>query len=87
MPESTPVPESNEKPYSPGIQAISLSDEHSRILVKPEVNLAVGDTVLLIPGHIDPAINLHDAMAVWTGGSNLELWPVDGRRQAATLVA
>ena len=47
---------------------------------------AIGDTVLLIPGHIDPAINLHDALVVWTG-SKAELWPVDGRRQAATLMA
>ena len=74
------------KPVTPGIQSISLSDEHSRLMVKPEVTLAVGDTVLLIPGHIDPTINLHDAMAVWTGGSNVELWPVDGRRTAASLM-
>ncbi len=72
------------KAVMPGIQAISLSDEHSRLLVKPDVNLAIGDTVLLIPAHIDPAINLHDAMVVWTGTS-AELWPVDGRRKAATL--
>ena len=73
------------KSLTPGIQVISLSDEHARILVKPDATVAIGDTVLLIPGHIDPAINLHDAMVVWTG-SEAELWPVDGRRQVATLV-
>jgi len=73
------------KSLTPGVQVISLSDEHARLTVKPEANLAIGDRVLLIPGHIDPTINLHDAMAVWTG-SDIELWPVDGRRQASTLV-
>lgn len=71
----------------PGIQVISLSDEHARISVKSDQALAVGDTLLLIPSHIDPAINLHDALVVWTGGSGIELWPVDGRRQADTLIA
>jgi D-serine deaminase-like pyridoxal phosphate-dependent protein len=74
------------KSATPGIQIVSLSDEHSRFIVKPDSNVAIGDTVLLIPGHIDPAINLHDAMIVWTG-SKAELWPVDGRRQASTLLA
>lgn len=73
------------KSVTPGIQVISLSDEHSRFIVKPDHPVAIGDTVLLIPGHIDPAINLHDAMVVWTG-SKAELWPVDGRRQASTLL-
>ena len=75
------------KSATPGIQVISLSDEHARLSVKPDLALAIGDTVLLVPAHIDPAINLHDAMVVWTGGSGIELWPVDGRRQAETLIA
>jgi D-serine deaminase-like pyridoxal phosphate-dependent protein len=73
------------KSATPGIQVISLSDEHSRFIVKAENPVAVGDTVLLIPGHIDPAINLHDAMVVWTG-NRAELWPVDGRRHADSLI-
>ncbi len=75
------------KSVTPGIQVISLSDEHARFSVKPDINVAVGDSVLLIPAHIDPAINLHDAMVVWTSGNGIELWPVDGRRKADTLIA
>src|SRR5262249_32283235 len=74
------------KSVTPGIQVISLSDEHARFIVKPDANVAIGESVLLVPGHIDPAINLHDAMVVWTG-SKAELWPVDGRRQASSLMA
>lgn len=74
------------KSATSGIQVLSLSDEHARFITKPDSNVAIGDTVMLIPGHIDPAINLHDAMVVWTG-NRAELWPVDGRRQASTLLA
>ena len=75
------------KSVTPGIQIISLSDEHARFLAKPEANVSIGDTVLLIPAHIDPTINLHDALVIWTGGGGIEQWPVDGRRQASTLLA
>jgi D-serine deaminase-like pyridoxal phosphate-dependent protein len=74
------------RPVTPGLGVISLSDEHARLTVKPDVKLAIGDTVLLIPAHIDPAINLHDAMIVSTGGSNHEIWPIDGRRKSDTLL-
>jgi D-serine deaminase-like pyridoxal phosphate-dependent protein len=73
------------RPVTAGLGVISLSDEHARLTVKPDVKLAIGDTVLLIPAHIDPAINLHDAMIVSTGGGNHEIWPVDGRRKLDTL--
>jgi D-serine deaminase-like pyridoxal phosphate-dependent protein len=73
------------KSLTPGVQVISLSDEHARLTVKPEANLAIGDRALLIPAHIDPTVNLHEALVVWTG-SDIELWPVDGRRQTSTLV-
>lgn len=74
------------KSAMPGLQVISLSDEHARFIVKSEARADIGDTVLLIPGHIDPAVNLHDAMVIWNGSGG-ELWPVDGRRRAETLIA
>ena len=42
--------------------------------------LAVGDKVLLIPAHVDPAINLYDRLFAWDG-SWLTEWEVDGRRR------
>jgi D-serine deaminase-like pyridoxal phosphate-dependent protein len=73
------------RPTRPGLRVLGLSDEHARLAVQPGVDLSVGETVLLIPGHIDPAINLHPGMVVWEGGDQLSVWPVDGRRTLASL--
>jgi D-serine deaminase-like pyridoxal phosphate-dependent protein len=69
----------------PGLRVLGLSDEHARLAVQPGVSLEIGETVLLIPGHIDPAINLHPGLVVWEGGDQLSVWPVDGRRTLASL--
>jgi D-serine deaminase-like pyridoxal phosphate-dependent protein len=73
------------RPVRPGLRVLGLSDEHARLAVQPGTALSVGETVLLIPGHIDPAINLHPALVVWEGGDQLSLWPVDGRRTVSSL--
>jgi len=39
-----------------------------------------GDTVWLQPGHIDPTINLYDALHVVAEDGTWERWAVDGRR-------
>lgn len=65
----------------PAIQVLTLSDEHARISVGPGASVDVGDTAMLVPAHIDPAINLHDAMFVWDGGNRMDRWAVDGPRK------
>ena len=69
-------------PVAPGLRVVRLSDEHARLAVAPGTKLEVGDKVLLIPSHVDPTVNLHDALFVYDGGS-LARWPVDGRRVTA----
>lgn len=39
-----------------------------------------GDTIWLVPGHIDPTANLYDAFFVTDGADGLERWPIDARR-------
>jgi D-serine deaminase-like pyridoxal phosphate-dependent protein len=73
------------RPVRPGLRVLGLSDEHARLAVARGTSLEVGETVLMIPGHIDPAINLHPALVVWEGGDQLSLWPVDGRRALTSL--
>lgn len=73
------------KPVRPGVRVLGLADEHARLAVQPGTPLEIGETLLMIPGHIDPAINLHSALVVWEGGDQLSLWPVDGRRTLTTL--
>jgi D-serine deaminase-like pyridoxal phosphate-dependent protein len=68
----------------PGLRVLGLADEHARLAVAPGVALSVGDKVLLIPAHIDPAVNLHDVLHVYDG-TGLARWPVDGRRVTGPL--
>jgi D-serine deaminase-like pyridoxal phosphate-dependent protein len=73
------------RPTRAGLRVLGLSDEHARLAVAPGVDLEVGETIFLIPGHIDPAINLHPSLVVWEGGDQLSVWPVDGRRTLSGL--
>jgi len=66
---------------TPGVTVIGLADEHARLHVAPGVALEVGDLVLLIPSHIDPTINIHDAVYAWSPREGLRRWEVDGRRR------
>jgi 3-hydroxy-D-aspartate aldolase len=69
----------------PGAVTGSLSDEHA-VLDVTEVNNRPGwgDHVLLIPGHCDPTVNLHDhyicVRSLHTPGAVVEdIWPVAAR--------
>lgn len=76
-------------PTVAGLRVLRLADEHAVSVTLEDVVLDVGGKVWLIPAHIDPAVNLHDALFVWDAGPDILVWPVDGRRrmldwQAAT---
>jgi D-serine deaminase-like pyridoxal phosphate-dependent protein len=69
----------------------ALSDEHAQVSVTEGHGaldhgaldhgaLDIGDKVLLIPAHVDPAVNLYDRLFAWTGTGFAE-WEVDGRRR------
>lgn len=62
-----------------GVTVTRLSDEHSSVEFEESAPQRVGDVVPLIPGHIDPTINLHDIMYAWDG-RRMGAWPVEGRR-------
>ncbi|MEP6609517.1 MAG: DSD1 family PLP-dependent enzyme [Burkholderiaceae bacterium] len=70
-------------PASPaftGWRVRDVSDEHTvleRSAAGPE--LALGDKPLLIPGHIDPTVNLHDWIVAVRNERVEAVWPVDAR--------
>jgi D-serine deaminase-like pyridoxal phosphate-dependent protein len=67
-------------PAFAGWQVRGVSDEHTvleRIGDGPD--LALGDKPLLIPGHIDPTVNLHDWIVAVRDDRVEALWPVDAR--------
>jgi D-serine deaminase-like pyridoxal phosphate-dependent protein len=62
------------------IQVTGVSDEHGKLQLGPQAaRLRIGDRVLLIPGHCDPTINLHDWYVAVRGGRVEALWPISAR--------
>lgn len=62
------------------VSVIGVSDEHGKLRVGPRAKrLLLGDRVMLIPGHCDPTVNLHE----WYVGIRNEkveaLWPISAR--------
>jgi D-serine deaminase-like pyridoxal phosphate-dependent protein len=64
----------------PQAEVIGLGDEHARVVVPPACQAEVGDTVFVIPRHLDPTVNLHDSMYVWSKDGGLAQWRIDGHR-------
>ncbi len=64
----------------PGLEVTGVSDEHGRIRIGPDAQpLKLGDQVMLIPGHCDPTINLHDWFVCLRNGRVETLWPITAR--------
>jgi D-serine deaminase-like pyridoxal phosphate-dependent protein len=63
-----------------GLEYRKASDEHGVVFAAAGSTLpAVGARLRLIPGHIDPTVNLHDWIVGIRDGRVAELWPVDAR--------
>jgi len=65
-----------------GASVLFLSDEHASIVVPPESPVVPGDRIGLWPSHIDPTINLHDALFAVDGEKVVDVWPVSARGYA-----
>jgi 3-hydroxy-D-aspartate aldolase len=64
----------------PGLEVVGISDEHGKIKIGPDAErLSLGDQVLLIPGHCDPTVNLHDWYVGVRKGRVESLWPITAR--------
>lgn len=63
-----------------GLEYRKASDEHGVVFAAGGAALpALGSKLRLIPGHIDPTVNLHDWLVGVRGRRVAELWPVDAR--------
>jgi D-serine deaminase-like pyridoxal phosphate-dependent protein len=63
----------------PGATVLTLNDEHATIAVPPACALKVGDRIQLLPSHIDPTMNLHDAVYAVDGNIVVGVWPISAR--------
>ena len=71
------------QPTFPGWRVRSVSDEHTVLMrVEDGVPIKLGDKALLIPGHCDPTVNLHDWIVAVRKNTVEALWPVDARGAA-----
>lgn len=67
-------------PAFAGWQVRGVSDEHTVLHRSGEgPKVALGDKALLIPGHCDPTVNLHDWIVVVRKGKVEDMWRVDAR--------
>jgi len=63
-----------------GLECVSDSDEHFVFTIGPNAAApALGDKLLLVPGHCDPTVNLYDWFVCVRGGVVEALWPVSAR--------
>ncbi len=65
---------------TPGVEYVNESDEHGVLAIAPGApGPALGDKLLLVPGHCDPTVNLHDWFVCVRRGVVEALWPVSAR--------
>ena len=69
------------RPTFGGWQVRSVSDEHSVLTRVDESGpmIKLGAKALLLPGHCDPTVNLHDWIVAVRKGKVEDLWCVDAR--------
>ena len=62
------------------VEVIGVSDEHGKLKLGSRASrLRLGDRVMLVPGHCDPTVNLHDWYVGVRNGRVEALWPITAR--------
>lgn len=68
------------QPCIEGWKVKSVSDEHTVLLLDGALTpLEVGEQVMLIPGHCDPTVHLHDWIVGHRNGCVEQLWAISAR--------
>ncbi|MGE5640886.1 MAG: DSD1 family PLP-dependent enzyme [Clostridia bacterium] len=67
----------------PGLEYEKASDEHGVVRVAEGEKVALGEKLLLVPGHCDPTVNLYDWYVCVRKGLVEALWPVTARGMLA----
>jgi 3-hydroxy-D-aspartate aldolase len=64
----------------PGVSYLQASDEHGQLAIGPDAaGPRLGEKLMLIPGHCDPTVNLHDWYVCVRDGVVEALWPISAR--------
>jgi D-serine deaminase-like pyridoxal phosphate-dependent protein len=62
-----------------GLRYAKAADEHGVLETADAAAVALGDVLLLVPGHCDPTVNLYDDLVCIRGDRVEALWPVAAR--------
>jgi D-serine deaminase-like pyridoxal phosphate-dependent protein len=63
-----------------GVEYVRAADEHGLLrLTDSRCALTVGDKLMLVPGHCDPTVNLHEWFVGIRAGRVEALWPITAR--------
>jgi D-serine deaminase-like pyridoxal phosphate-dependent protein len=63
----------------PELRYVKAADDHGVLETPAASALSLGDTVLLVPGHCDPTVNLYDELVCVRGDRVEALWPIAAR--------
>ncbi len=63
----------------PDLVYAKAADEHGTLATVNEAALALGDRLLLVPGHCDPTVNLYDELVCIRGDRVEAIWPITAR--------
>jgi D-serine deaminase-like pyridoxal phosphate-dependent protein len=63
----------------PDLRYAKAADEHGTLVTPDAAALTLGDTLMLVPGHCDPTVNLYDELICIRGDRVEALWPIAAR--------
>jgi D-serine deaminase-like pyridoxal phosphate-dependent protein len=58
---------------------VKAADDHGVLATPDDARVALGDTLLLVPGHCDPTVNLYDEIVCVRSGRVEAVWPIVAR--------
>lgn len=61
------------------LRYLKASDEHGVIEAPSSSAIALGDALMLVPGHCDPTFNLYDELVCIRGDKVEAVWPISAR--------
>ena len=63
----------------PRLHYLKASDEHGVVSTMAGDELALGEVLMLVPGHCDPTVNLYDELICVRGNRVEAIWPIAAR--------
>ena len=63
----------------PELSFVKAADEHGVLETPPAASIALGDVMMLVPGHCDPTVNLYDELVCFRGDCVEAVWPIAAR--------